>query len=89
MKTTLDYKKDFLCVLTESEVSDGPDAIPSPGRCHALHLKSRTRTERRESLSCDPGWSSSILSPLWEFEFELKTVTTGHLGSKAEIFAGL
>jgi hypothetical protein len=24
VKTTLDYKKDFLCVLTESEISDGP-----------------------------------------------------------------
>ena len=24
MKTILDYKKDFLCVLTESEISDGP-----------------------------------------------------------------
>jgi hypothetical protein len=24
MKTTLDYKKDFLCVLTESEISNGP-----------------------------------------------------------------
>src|ERR1700720_2245005 len=24
MKTILDYKKDFLCILTESEISDGP-----------------------------------------------------------------
>ena len=37
MKTTLDYKKDFLCVLTESEISDGPRGVVLVKEWHPVH----------------------------------------------------
>ena len=37
MKTTLDYKKDFLCVLTESEISDGPRGAVLVREWHPVH----------------------------------------------------
>ena len=37
MKTTLDYKKDFLCVLTESEVSDGQRGAVLVREWHPVH----------------------------------------------------
>jgi hypothetical protein len=37
MKTTLDHKKDFLCVLTESEASDGPRGAVLVREWHPVH----------------------------------------------------
>jgi hypothetical protein len=37
VKTSLDYKKDFLCVLTESEISDGPRGALTVKEWHAVH----------------------------------------------------
>ena len=37
MKTILDYKKDFLCVLTESEISDGPRGAVLVREWHPVH----------------------------------------------------
>src|SRR5271168_3599228 len=37
MKTTLDYKKDFLCVLKESEISDGPRGTVLVKAWHPVH----------------------------------------------------
>jgi hypothetical protein len=37
VNTTLDYKKDFLCVLTESEISDGPRGALTVKEWHAVH----------------------------------------------------
>ena len=37
MKTTLDYKKDFLCVLTESEISDGSRGAVLVKEWHPVH----------------------------------------------------
>ena len=37
MKTTLDYKKDFLCVLTEFETSDGPRGAVLVREWHPVH----------------------------------------------------
>ena len=37
MKTTLDYKKGFLCVLTESEISDGPCGAALVREWHPIH----------------------------------------------------
>ena len=37
MKTTLDYKKDLLCVLSESEISDGPRGAILVREWHAVH----------------------------------------------------
>src|SRR5271155_3821157 len=37
MKTTLDYKKDFLCVLKESEISDGPRGAVLVKAWHPVH----------------------------------------------------
>ena len=37
MKTTLNHKKGFLCVLTESEISDGPRGAILVREWHAVH----------------------------------------------------
>src|ERR1700733_2254915 len=37
MKTTLDYKNDFLCVLIESETSDEPRGAVLVREWHPLH----------------------------------------------------
>ncbi len=37
MKTTLDCKKDFLCVLTESEISHGPRGAIPVKEWHPVH----------------------------------------------------
>ena len=37
MKTILDYKKNFLCVLTESEISDGPRGAVLVREWHPVH----------------------------------------------------
>ena len=37
MKATLDYKKDFLCVLTESEISDGLRGAVRVREWHSVH----------------------------------------------------
>jgi hypothetical protein len=37
MKTSLDYKEGFLCVLTESEVSDGPRGAVLVREWHPIH----------------------------------------------------
>ena len=37
MKTTLNYKKGFLCVLTESEISDGPRSTVPVREWHPVH----------------------------------------------------
>ena len=37
MKTTLDYKKDFLCVLTESEISDASRGAVLVKEWHPVH----------------------------------------------------
>ena len=37
MKTILDYRKDFLCVLTESEISDGPRGAVLVREWHPVH----------------------------------------------------
>ena len=37
MKTSLDYKKDFLCVLTESEISDGSRGAVLVREWHPIH----------------------------------------------------
>ena len=37
MRTILDYKKDFLCVLTESEISDGPRGPVLVKEWHPVH----------------------------------------------------
>jgi hypothetical protein len=37
VKTILDFKNDFLCVLTESEVSDGPRRAVLAREWHAVH----------------------------------------------------
>ena len=37
MKTSLDHKKDFLCVLTESEISDGPRGAVLVREWHPVH----------------------------------------------------
>ena len=37
VKTILDYKKDFLCVLTESEISDGPRGAVLVREWHPVH----------------------------------------------------
>jgi len=37
MKTSLDYKKNFLCVRTESEVSDGPRGAVPVREWHSVH----------------------------------------------------
>ena len=37
MKTILDYKKDFLCVLTESEISGGPRGAVLVKEWHPVH----------------------------------------------------
>jgi ERF superfamily len=37
VKTVLDYKKDFLCVLTESEISDGPRGAVLVKEWHPIH----------------------------------------------------
>ena len=44
MKTTLDHKKGFLCVLTESEISDGL-LIPTR-QWHPVHPAERRRSGR-------------------------------------------
>ena len=41
MKSTLDYKKGFLCVLTESEVSDGLRGAIGVREWHAVHAAER------------------------------------------------
>jgi hypothetical protein len=37
MKSILDYKKDFLCVLTESKISDRPGSTVLVREWHAVH----------------------------------------------------
>jgi hypothetical protein len=37
VKTTLDYKKDFLCVLTESEISECPGGMVLVREWHRVH----------------------------------------------------
>ena len=37
MKTILDHRKNFLCVLTESEISDGPRGAVLVREWHAVH----------------------------------------------------
>ena len=37
MKTTLDCKKEFLCVLTESEISHGPRGAIPVKEWHPVH----------------------------------------------------
>ena len=37
MKTSLDYKKNFLCVLTESEISDRPRGAVLVREWHPVH----------------------------------------------------
>ena len=37
MKTSLDHKKNFLCVLTESEIADGPGGAVLVREWHAVH----------------------------------------------------
>jgi hypothetical protein len=37
VKTILDHKKDFLCVLTESEISDGPNGAVLVRKWHPVH----------------------------------------------------
>jgi hypothetical protein len=46
VKTTLDYKKNFLCVLTESEISDGPRGAVLVKEWHPIHKaeKAEVRT---------------------------------------------
>jgi ERF superfamily len=42
VKTTLDYRKDFLCVLTESEISDGPRGTVLMKEWHPIHAAEET-----------------------------------------------
>jgi hypothetical protein len=46
VKTTLDYKKDFLCVLTELEISEGPHGAVLVKEWHPVHAaeESEVRT---------------------------------------------
>jgi hypothetical protein len=37
VKTSLDYKKDFLCILTESEIPDGPRGAGAAKEWHPVH----------------------------------------------------
>jgi hypothetical protein len=46
MKTSLDYKKHFLCVLTESEISDGARGTALVREWHPVH-----RAEKAETLT--------------------------------------
>jgi hypothetical protein len=42
VKSILDYKKDFLCVLTESEISDGPHGAVLVREWHPIHAAEET-----------------------------------------------
>jgi len=46
MKTILDYKKNSLCVLTESEISDGPRGAVPVREWHSVHAAEEAEVRR-------------------------------------------
>ena len=46
MKTILDHKKNFLCVLTESEIADGPGGAVLVREWHRSTPRRRRRSGR-------------------------------------------